>query len=176
MSMFGRIRYGHRLNSTFNFEDFPNSFIVLVYVLVGDWPDLQYDLTVQPPRCTYSSDDSKNDCGPHTLFVMIYFFAYIVSATYIFLNLFVAVVLENFTFTYSLKNIEDELGLSEDDLEHCMAIWELYDIELTGKIAVSDLSPFFDQLGPPLCKSKPIPAFWLDSILLQLESKASAFG
>ena len=89
---------------------------------------------------------------------MIYFFAYIVSATYIFLNLFVAVVLENFTFTYSLKNIEQELDLSENDLKHCMEIWELYDIELTGKIAVSDLSPFFDQLGPVKALSRPLAA------------------
>ena len=97
--MASRVKYGVKLSSTFNFETFANSFVVLVYVLVGEWSDLQYDLTISEPKCTWSSDDDKNDCGAHTMVVMVYFFAFIVSATYIFLNLFVAVVLEVCCYT-----------------------------------------------------------------------------
>ena len=67
---------------------------MLVHVLVGQWSHVQYDLCVAEPKCTWNSDEDKNDCGPHTLVVTVYFFSYIVGATYIFLNLFVAVVLE----------------------------------------------------------------------------------
>ena len=89
-----RVRHGVALTSSFNFENFANSFIVLVYVLVGVWSELQHDLSVSEPRCTWDDDDSKNDCGCHVLVVSLYFFTYIVFASYIFIDLFVAVVLE----------------------------------------------------------------------------------
>ena len=50
MSLFGRVRYGQVLNSTFNFEDFGNSLVVLVYVLFGMWADMEYDCTVAEPK------------------------------------------------------------------------------------------------------------------------------
>jgi len=99
MQLYGHTRFGKALTPDNNFKDFGNALIVLCRVAFGDFVSLKQDCSVQPPLCTSeSSSDSESDCGVNEIIANIYFMSFITIATYVFLNLFVAVIMENFTF------------------------------------------------------------------------------
>ena len=111
MQMFGNVRFGHALNANCNFRDFPSSVLLLIRVMTGaNWNAIMHDLGVAPPYCT--AEETKfdgnqywapNDCG-NAWFATVYFVSFHVVGIWAVLNLFFAVILDNFTFC---ANIDD---------------------------------------------------------------------
>jgi hypothetical protein len=67
------------------------------------------------------------------------------------LNLFIAVLLEN----YELANTLEENGITEDDYEMFHNCWEKYDPYATQFIPFNQLSAFIGELDPPFGIPKP---------------------
>ena len=83
------------------------------------WNDILNALLIQPPDCDL---DYKNlpygNCGNPTL-ATLYLVSFIVLSSMIVINMYIAVLLENFKQAHH----EEELGLGEEDLERFYAKW-----------------------------------------------------
>jgi len=117
------------------------------------------------------------DCGQSSLVANLYFSSFLLLATYVFLNLFVAVVIDNFTFLYSLQDAATmrSIGLSEEDLKRFIKVWDLFDPTCTGYLEVfprDRASPFCRQIGTPLAMEAPIPDYWMSSLIATLRRAA----
>jgi hypothetical protein len=81
-----------------------------------------------------------NGCGTSQAYLFFLFFQLIISI--IFLNLFVAVILQSFTSSREEEGIETLRRLIESFKDE----WCKFDKEATGYISVSDLPLFIDDL------------------------------
>ena len=85
---------------------------------------------IAPPNCTKAKNYWESDCGNYTA-ALLYFSSFYIIITYIFLNLLVAIIMENFSLFYS--NEEDAL-LSYSDIRHFQIIWNIVDTNRKGFI------------------------------------------
>lgn len=69
----------------------------------------------------------------------------------IIINMYIAVILENFNQAQS----QEDIGISEDDLDAFYQKWQLVDPKATQFIKYTQLSDFIDSLDQPLKVSKP---------------------
>lgn len=92
----------------------------------------------------------SGNCG-HGLIAPLFFVVYVLLVVLIIINMYIAVILENFNQAQS----QDEVGIAEDDLESFYQTWEDYDPRATQFIDYSELSDFIDALEGPLRVQKP---------------------
>jgi hypothetical protein len=85
---------------------------------------------IAPPACNKGKNYWESDCGNYTA-AILYFCSFYVIITYIFLNLLVAIIMENFSLFYS--NEEDAL-LSYSDIRHFQIVWNIVDTSRKGII------------------------------------------
>lgn len=83
------------------------------------WNDVLESLMIQPPDCDPGLDDHHNgDCG-HPLLAITYFVSFIIISYMIVINMYIAIILENFNQAHQ----EEEIGIVEDDLEMFYIRW-----------------------------------------------------
>ena len=83
------------------------------------WNDVLDSLLVSPPDCDPDYKDLPNgNCG-YPLTSVIYLVSFIIINFMIIINMYIAIILENFNRT----NEEEEMGLVEEDLEMFYRIW-----------------------------------------------------
>ncbi|KAJ8012814.1 hypothetical protein DPEC_G00046780 [Dallia pectoralis] len=157
MSQFAYVKKESGIDDMFNFETFGNSMICLFQITTsGGW-----DLLLAPLLNNGNNSDCKidkehpgststGDCGTPTL-AIIFFVSYIIICFLIVVNMYIAVILENF----SVATEESAEPLSEDDFEMFYEVWEKFDPRATQFMASEKLSDFANALDPPLRISKP---------------------
>ncbi|XP_022100553.1 sodium leak channel non-selective protein-like isoform X1 [Acanthaster planci] len=133
--LFGKVKYGEMLNRHANFEHVPNAIAVLFRIVTGeDWNKIMHDCMISPPYCSTTGDNYwQTDCGNVTA-SLLYFGSFYVIIAYIFLNLLVGIIMENFSLFYS--NEEDAL-LSYADIKNFQITWNTVDVGRKGVIPVS---------------------------------------
>ena len=115
------------------------------------WNDVLESLMIQPPDCDMNKETSSNgDCG-HPLLAITYFTSFIIISYMIVINMYIAIILENFNQAHQ----EEEVGIVEDDLEMFYIRWSKYDPHASQFISFSQLSDFISSLDPPLGIPKP---------------------
>lgn len=104
-----------------------------------------YDAMVMAPDCTMSAksvdiDDRYNDCGDYPS-ACLFFMLFQVVAAFCVLNLVVAIILNAFTWCYSLEPSEITAGLvvHSAHLLHFKQIWDRFDANGTGFVDVNAL-------------------------------------
>ncbi|CAB0028016.1 unnamed protein product [Trichogramma brassicae] len=153
MSVFGHVRKQGALDDMVNFETFGRSMQLLFRLMTSaGWNDVLESLMVQPPNCdpTPTSRKLNGDCG-YPLLAITYFTSFIIINYMIVINMYIAIILENFNQAHQ----EEEIGIVEDDLEMFYIRWSKYDPHATQFIRFSQLSDFIASLDPPLGISKP---------------------
>ncbi|XP_072762114.1 sodium channel protein 60E isoform X2 [Anoplolepis gracilipes] len=153
MSVFGHVRKQGALDDMVNFETFGRSMQLLFRLMTSaGWNDVLESLMVQPPECdpTPNSRQMNGDCG-YPLLAITYFTSFIIISYMIVINMYIAIILENFNQAHQ----EEEIGIVEDDLEMFYIRWSKYDPHATQFISFSQLSDFIASLDPPLGISKP---------------------
>ncbi|XP_015592583.1 sodium channel protein 60E [Cephus cinctus] len=153
MSVFGHVRKQGALDDMVNFETFGRSMQLLFRLMTSaGWNDVLESLMVQPPDCdpTPTSRQMNGDCG-YPLLAITYFTSFIIISYMIVINMYIAIILENFNQAHQ----EEEIGIVEDDLEMFYIRWSKYDPHATQFIRFSQLSDFIASLDPPLGISKP---------------------
>ncbi|XP_034935360.1 sodium channel protein 60E-like isoform X2 [Chelonus insularis] len=153
MSVFGHVRKQGALDDMVNFETFGRSMQLLFRLMTSaGWNDVLESLMVQPPDCdpTPTSRQLNGDCGL-PLLAITYFTSFIIISYMIVINMYIAIILENFNQAHQ----EEEIGIVEDDLEMFYIRWSKYDPHATQFIRFSQLSDFIASLDPPLGISKP---------------------
>ncbi len=168
---FGLVRYGERLGDTANFYSFGRSLFTIYQIVTGDaWELLLSDSSVEWPRCTKSFDEKNvpgwtawkgeplymTDCGGQFQAFLSYVVLKIVCQQ-IMLNLFVGMILENFSFmadessTHQTTDESWSKGPSDDQIEMTAKIFFLF-CKRRHKISLrlSDLRAFLCEFPLPI--------------------------
>uniref|UniRef100_A0A668AE52 Sodium channel protein n=1 Tax=Myripristis murdjan TaxID=586833 RepID=A0A668AE52_9TELE len=155
MSNFGYVKHGAGIDDMYNFETFGNSMICLFMITTSaGWDGLLLPILNYPPDCDpyleNAGTPATGDCGNPS--VGIFFFVmYIIISFLIVVNMYIAIILENF----SVATEESADPLSEDDFETFYEIWEKFDPDASQFITYAKLSDFADALEHPLRVPKP---------------------
>jgi hypothetical protein len=97
MHLLGTIEQGEMLNDYANFSNFGLSLLTVYRMATGEsWNGIMYDCEVNPPDC--DPDVVGIACGA-PLVAILYFVSFQLIGQFVMLNLFIAVVLENFHTT-----------------------------------------------------------------------------
>ncbi|XP_015271649.1 PREDICTED: sodium channel protein type 2 subunit alpha isoform X7 [Gekko japonicus] len=156
MSNFAYVKREVGIDDMFNFETFGNSMICLFQITTSaGWDGLLAPiLNSGEPDCDPNKDHPgssvKGDCGNPSVGIF-FFVSYIIISFLVVVNMYIAVILENF----SVATEESAEPLSEDDFEMFYEVWEKFDPDATQFIEFSKLSEFAASLDPPLLIPKP---------------------
>ena len=83
------------------------------------WNDVLDPLMVTPPYCDPTYRDLPNgNCG-HPFVAIVYFVSFIIINYMIVINMYIAIILENFNQAHQ----EEEIGIVEEDLEMFYTKW-----------------------------------------------------
>ncbi|KAM6957792.1 sodium channel protein type 4 subunit alpha B [Aplochiton taeniatus] len=156
MSNFGYVRKGAGIDDMFNFETFGNSLICMFQITTSAGWDSLLDpiMNSSPPDCDPDvinpGSDVRGDCGNPGV-GMVFFCSYIIMSFLVVVNMYIAIILENF----NVATEESGDPLCEDDFEMFYETWEKFDPDATQFIHYSALTDFCDVLKEPLRIPKP---------------------
>ncbi|XP_071990859.1 sodium channel protein type 8 subunit alpha isoform X6 [Engystomops pustulosus] len=155
MSNFAYVKKEAGIDDMFNFETFGNSMICLFMITTSaGWDGLLLPILNRPPDCDPKKENpgspQQGDCGNPSVGIF-FFVSYIIISFLIVVNMYIAIILENF----SVATEESADPLSEDDFETFYEIWEKFDPDATQFIQFSKLPDFADALEHPLRVPKP---------------------
>lgn len=149
--LFGGVRFGPAMNHFSNFRTFGSSVLLLFQIMSGDdWHLTMTDCMASKPFCSeriYAKTGALvTDCG-NVPTATVFFATYVTLVVFVFLNLFVTVILENFRSCY-LKS--DVCAISLLDFEEYREVFQKYDIHGKGTFPLWQLASFLSELPPSL--------------------------
>uniref|UniRef100_A0A663MPX9 Sodium channel protein n=1 Tax=Athene cunicularia TaxID=194338 RepID=A0A663MPX9_ATHCN len=156
MSNFAYVKREAGIDDMFNFETFGNSMICLFQITTSaGWDGLLAPiLNSGEPDCdpnkAHPGSSVKGDCGNPSVGIF-FFVSYIIISFLVVVNMYIAVILENF----GVATEESAEPLSEDDFEMFYEVWEKFDPNATQFMEFEKLSDFAAALEPPLHLPKP---------------------
>ncbi|XP_035282344.1 voltage-dependent L-type calcium channel subunit alpha-1C isoform X13 [Anguilla anguilla] len=154
MQMFGKIalRDGTQINRNNNFQTFPQAVLLLFRCATGEaWQEIMLGCTPMKPCEEGSGVGHVNeDCGSH--FAIIYFVSFYMLCAFLIINLFVAVIMDNFDYL-----TRDWSILGPHHLDEFKRIWAEYDPEAKGRIKHLDVVTLLRRIQPPLGFGKLCP-------------------
>ncbi|XP_071398997.1 sodium channel protein type 2 subunit alpha-like [Centroberyx affinis] len=156
MANFAYVKKQDGIDDMFNFETFGNSMICLFQISTSaGWDNLLSPImSSSPDECDVNfvntGTNTRGNCGSPSVGIA-FFVSYIIISFLIVVNMYIAIILENF----SVATEESTEPLSEDDFEMFYEVWEKFDYEATQFIEFSMLSSFADTLSEPLRIAKP---------------------
>uniref|UniRef100_A0A3Q3X2T2 Sodium channel protein n=1 Tax=Mola mola TaxID=94237 RepID=A0A3Q3X2T2_MOLML len=156
MANFAYVKRQAGIDDMFNFETFGNSMICLFQITTSaGWDSLLSPiLNNSPEECNpnipHTGTTVRGNCGNPSVGIT-FFVTYIIISFLIVVNMYIAIILENF----SVATEESTEPLSEDDFEMFYEVWEKFDPEATQFIEYAKLSDFADSLSEPLRIAKP---------------------
>jgi hypothetical protein len=152
MSSFGYVKRTGALDSVVNFETFGSSMLLLFRLSTSaGWNDVLKPLLVQYPDCDPNYNNIPNgNCGTPWLAVL-FFTTFILLTFLIIINMYIAIILENLSQAHQ----QEEVGITDDDLDMFYFQWERFDPGATQYIPHSALSDFVDGLELPLRIPQP---------------------
>lgn len=140
--IFGLTKLGENGSNNLNFRTVMKTLLVLFKMSFGEgWNNIMRDYYLNAPYCT--TDDGMNDCG-NEIYAHILFMSWNIISMFIFLNLFVSLIVENFSYVH-LSDGPFSL-ISREEIRKFKARWQLFDGEATGFINVEDLFTFLHGL------------------------------
>ncbi|XP_051927830.1 sodium channel protein type 4 subunit alpha A [Hippocampus zosterae] len=156
MSNFAYVKKEAGVDDIFNFETFGGSIICLFQITTSaGWDGLLLPmLNREPPDCDPDFEnpgtDVRGNCGSPGM-GMIFFSSYIIISFLVVVNMYIAIILENF----NVAQEESSDALCEEDFEMFDKTWEKFDTAGTMFIEYVRLSDFCDALQEPLRVAKP---------------------
>ncbi|XP_058166591.1 sodium channel protein para isoform X15 [Anopheles ziemanni] len=152
MSFFMHVQDKSGLDDVYNFKTFGQSMILLFQMSTSAGWDGVLDGIINEEGCLPPNTDEgyPGNCGSATIGIT-YLLAYLVISFLIVINMYIAVILEN----YSQATEDVQEGLTDDDYDMYYEIWQQFDPDGTQYIRLDQLSDFLDVLEPPLQIHKP---------------------
>ncbi|KAL5108348.1 Voltage-dependent calcium channel type A subunit alpha-1 [Taenia crassiceps] len=130
-----------------NFRTFGNALLLLFRCSTGEsWQELMLSCDY-PQRCAHKPENTCGSAGTY-----LYFVSFIFLCTFLMLNLFVAVIMDNFDYL-----IRDSSILGSHHLEEFIRVWAEYDPAATGRIHHTDMYEMLRKLEPPVGFGKKCP-------------------
>ncbi|XP_059585349.1 sodium channel protein type 5 subunit alpha [Alligator mississippiensis] len=152
MTNFAYVKREAGIDEMFNFQTFANSMLCLFQITTSaGWDGLLNPiLNTGPPNCNPEIQGKLGECGKPAIGI-IYFVSYLIISFLIVVNMYIAVILENF----NAATEESANPLGEDDFDMFYEIWEKFDPGATQFIPYASLSDFANILAEPLRIPKP---------------------
>ncbi|XP_076859146.1 voltage-dependent L-type calcium channel subunit alpha-1D isoform X4 [Brachyhypopomus gauderio] len=155
MQVFGKIAMvdGTHINRNNNFQTFPQAVLLLFRCATGEaWQEIM--LACLPGKLCDSESDynagEEKTCG--SSFAIIYFISFYMLCAFLIINLFVAVIMDNFDYL-----TRDWSILGPHHLDEFKRIWSEYDPEAKGRIKHLDVVTLLRRIQPPLGFGKLCP-------------------
>uniref|UniRef100_A0A8C1T2M3 Voltage-dependent calcium channel type A subunit alpha-1 n=1 Tax=Cyprinus carpio TaxID=7962 RepID=A0A8C1T2M3_CYPCA len=161
MQVFGNIKLNDEshINQHNNFKTFFGALMLLFRSATGEsWQEImlsclggkecERDPSI-PPH--FTSPDHEGGCG--TEFAYFYFVSFIFFSSFLMLNLFVAVIMDNFEYL-----TRDSSILGPHHLDEFVRIWGEYDRAACGRIHYTAMYEMLTHMSPPLGLGKKCPA------------------
>nr|XP_029512550.1 voltage-dependent P/Q-type calcium channel subunit alpha-1A-like [Oncorhynchus nerka] len=101
-------------------------------------------------KCDPDSGNTEPECG--STFAYTYFVSFIFFCSFLMLNLFVAVIMDNFEYL-----TRDSSILGPHHLDEYVRIWAEYDPAACGRIHYKDMYSLLRVISPPLGLGKKCP-------------------
>uniref|UniRef100_A0A7N8Y4B3 Voltage-dependent L-type calcium channel subunit alpha n=1 Tax=Mastacembelus armatus TaxID=205130 RepID=A0A7N8Y4B3_9TELE len=155
MQIFGKIALvdGTQINRNNNFQTFPQAVLMLFRCATGEaWQEVMM-ASMYGKKCDPKSDFQPGEeytCGSN--FAVFYFLSFYCLCAFLILNLFVAVIMDNFDYL-----TRDWSLLGPHHLDEFKKIWAEYDPEATGRIKHLDVVTLLRRIQPPLGFGKFCP-------------------
>uniref|UniRef100_A0A8C3PN02 Voltage-dependent L-type calcium channel subunit alpha n=1 Tax=Calidris pygmaea TaxID=425635 RepID=A0A8C3PN02_9CHAR len=155
MQMFGKIAMvdGTQINRNNNFQTFPQAVLLLFRCATGEaWQEILLDCSYGK-QCDPESDFAEGEeytCG--TGFAYFYFISFYMLCAFLIINLFVAVIMDNFDYL-----TRDWSILGPHHLDEFKRIWAEYDPDAKGRIKHLDVVTLLRRIQPPLGFGKFCP-------------------
>ncbi|XP_042366947.1 LOW QUALITY PROTEIN: voltage-dependent L-type calcium channel subunit alpha-1C-like [Plectropomus leopardus] len=156
MQMFGKIALQDhtQINRNNNFQTFPQAVLLLFRCATGEaWQEIMLACKSYRP-CEKGSTNENHagteDCGSQ--FAIIYFVSFYMLCAFLIINLFVAVIMDNFDYL-----TRDWSILGPHHLDEFKRIWAEYDPEAKGRIKHLDVVTLLRRIQPPLGFGKLCP-------------------
>uniref|UniRef100_A0A8C5R7X2 Voltage-dependent R-type calcium channel subunit alpha n=1 Tax=Leptobrachium leishanense TaxID=445787 RepID=A0A8C5R7X2_9ANUR len=150
MQVFGNIRLEEdsHINRHNNFRSFFSSLMLLFRSATGEaWQEIMLsclsDKGCEPDTSAPSGQNDNERCGTELAYV--YFVSFIFFCSFLMLNLFVAVIMDNFEYL-----TRDSSILGPHHLDEFVRIWAEYDKAACGRIPYKDMYKLVRVISPPL--------------------------
>ncbi|KAG9485349.1 hypothetical protein GDO78_008436, partial [Eleutherodactylus coqui] len=155
IDVFGKIAMvdGTQINRNNNFQTFPQAVLLLFRCATGEaWQEILLACSFGK-LCDPESDflpGEEYTCG--TGFAYFYFISFYMLCAFLIINLFVAVIMDNFDYL-----TRDWSILGPHHLDEFKRIWAEYDPEAKGRIKHLDVVTLLRRIQPPLGFGKFCP-------------------
>ncbi|KAL1270173.1 hypothetical protein QQF64_032462, partial [Cirrhinus molitorella] len=160
MQVFGNIKLNPKsqINEHNNFKTFFGALMLLFRSATGEsWQEImlsclgEKECETDNSSVNNSTSHQKKDCG--TDFAYFYFVSFIFFSSFLMLNLFVAVIMDNFEYL-----TRDSSILGPHHLDEFVRIWGEYDRAACGRIHYTDMYEMLTCMSPPLGLGKKCPS------------------
>ncbi|KAG1943378.1 voltage-dependent N-type calcium channel subunit alpha-1B [Pimephales promelas] len=152
MQVFGNIKLNEEsaINHHNNFQTFFQALMLLFRSATGEgWHDIMLACLSERP-CEDESGYSGKECGSD--FAYFYFVSFIFLCSFLMLNLFVAVIMDNFEYL-----TRDASILGPHHLDEFIRVWAEYDPAACGRMPYLDMYEMLRHMSPPLGLGKKCP-------------------
>uniref|UniRef100_H0XF95 Voltage-dependent N-type calcium channel subunit alpha n=1 Tax=Otolemur garnettii TaxID=30611 RepID=H0XF95_OTOGA len=151
MQVFGNIALDDdtSINRHNNFQTFLQALMLLFRSATGEaWHEIMLSC-LSNRACDERA--SASECGSD--FAYFYFVSFIFLCSFLMLNLFVAVIMDNFEYL-----TRDSSILGPHHLDEFIRVWAEYDPAACGRISYNDMFEMLKHMSPPLGLGKKCPA------------------
>ncbi|XP_067640102.1 voltage-dependent calcium channel type A subunit alpha-1 isoform X22 [Eurosta solidaginis] len=146
MQVFGNIKLDTMENTITrhnNFQSFIQGVMLLFRCATGEaWPNIMLACLKGRP-CDEEAEKGDETCGSTLAYA--YFVSFIFFCSFLMLNLFVAVIMDNFDYL-----TRDSSILGAHHLDEFVRIWAEYDPNATGRIHYTEMYDMLKNMDPPL--------------------------
>uniref|UniRef100_A0A672SIC7 Voltage-dependent N-type calcium channel subunit alpha-1B n=1 Tax=Sinocyclocheilus grahami TaxID=75366 RepID=A0A672SIC7_SINGR len=152
MQVFGNIMLSEEsaINIHNNFQTFFQALMLLFRSATGEaWHEIMLSCLSDRP-CDRDSGYTGKECGSD--FAYFYFVSFIFLCSFLMLNLFVAVIMDNFEYL-----TRDASILGPHHLDEFIRVWAEYDPAACGRIRYMDMYNLLRIISPPLGLGKKCP-------------------
>ncbi|XP_057674675.1 probable voltage-dependent N-type calcium channel subunit alpha-1B isoform X7 [Corythoichthys intestinalis] len=152
MQVFGNIELNEdtAINHHNNFQTFFQALTLLFRSATGEaWHEIMLSC-LSNRSCDKLSGTTGKECGSD--FAYFYFVSFIFLCSFLMLNLFVAVIMDNFEYL-----TRDASILGPHHLDEFIRVWAEYDPAACGRMTYRDMYEMLRDMSPPLGLGKKCP-------------------
>ena len=167
--LFKNISHGFVLDEYNNFHNFHLAMLILFKCSTGDeWFHVMFDLSEKAPGC-----EKDNSCG--SFYAIIYFLSFFLICSYIMLNLFILIIIQQFE-EYHLRD-NNPIQTFRENLETFKKIWSEFSLASEGlNIFHRNLIEFYMKLPEPLGFGPSVPKTVIAKEIMNMNLSGDADG
>lgn len=146
--IFGLTKVGPNTSNNINLRSVPKALIVLFRCSFGEgWNYIMADFTLIEPYCSSVNGIDDSDCG-NSQYAYILFMLWNVISMYIFLNMFVSLIIDSFSYINNRSSYSHLI--KREEIRKFKRAWQKFDPEGSGYIRPFDLPKFLHSLDGAL--------------------------